>query len=250
MKNKIKITFVHHSCFTIETDKFFFIIDYFKGELPKPKEDKETIFLVTHSHSDHFSKEIFNYGDFKKNVYILSEDLKELPKEDKVIYLKSDIEEKKKIFSEPNIFFMKPDEKLSYHNIDFYTFGSTDKGVSYLIELPFMTIFHAGDLNNWVWSEDSQIEREKMKRDFEREINKIHTDIDVSFFPVDPRLKENYDLGVSYFLEEIVPDYVFPMHLWNDFEFSKKFKEDYKDSYSSIFEIEKDGQSFEIYIEE
>ncbi|MDO5018379.1 MAG: MBL fold metallo-hydrolase [Lagierella massiliensis] len=253
LKKKIIVNFIHHSCFTIETDKTFFIIDYFKGDLPKPKKDKETIFLVSHSHKDHFSKEIFNYGNFNDNIYILSDDLRKLSKEDKIIYLKDEendsLLEKKKIFSPTNVFCMKVNEKLSYHNIDFYTFGSTDRGVSFLVELPFMTFFHAGDLNNWVWEEDTDIEREKMKRDFQREINKINTKVDVSFFPIDPRLKENYDLGVSYFIDRISPDYLFPMHLWNDLEFSKKFKEDYKNSYTNIFEIKEDGQSFEIEIE-
>lgn len=255
MKNKVKITFVHHSCFTIETEEVLFIIDYFKKELPKPPKDKKTIFLVTHGHEDHFSKEIFNYGNFKQNTYILSEDLKELQKEDKIIYLIDETEEnkqlqtKKKLFCSSNIFTMKPEEKFTYHNINFYTFGSTDKGVSFLVELPFMTFFHAGDLNNWVWPEDSELEREQMKRDFQKEIDKIHTKVDVAFFPVDPRLKENYDLGVSYLIKKIAPDYLFPMHMWNDFEFSKKFKEDFKDSYSQIFEIKKDGEVFELEIE-
>ena len=34
-------------------------------------------------------------------------------------------------------------------------FGSTDVGISFLIHLQGKSIFHAGDLNNWHWSEES-----------------------------------------------------------------------------------------------
>ncbi|MEI3154718.1 MAG: hypothetical protein V8S95_06185 [Odoribacter sp.] len=34
-------------------------------------------------------------------------------------------------------------------------FGSTDIGISFLIDIDNIRIFHAGDLNNWHWEEES-----------------------------------------------------------------------------------------------
>lgn len=40
-------------------------------------------------------------------------------------------------------------------NIRIEAFGSTDVGISFLIDLQGVRLFHAGDLNNWHWSEES-----------------------------------------------------------------------------------------------
>lgn len=254
---EIKVTFINHSCFTIETKDYLFVIDYFKGELPSPIVGKKTIFIATHSHHDHFSKKIFEYGDFKNNIYILSKDIMELTKNENIIYLNNpnnkediDIDTIKKLWGKDNVFFMDKDEKFTYHDIDFYSYGSTDKGISILVELPYLTFFHAGDLNDWEWPEDTELERKKMKEDFRKEIDKIQTEqVDLAFFPIDPRLKEDYDLGVSYFLDRISPEVLFPMHMWDRLKFSDKFKEDYINIYTDIKEIDYDGQEFYITME-
>lgn len=253
----IKVTYIHHSCYTVETKDHLFIIDYFKGDLPKPSIDKKTVFISTHSHHDHFSKEIFEYGDFKNNLYILSNDIRELYKDENIIYLNNpekkdnvDIATMKKIWGKDNVFFIDKDEKFTYHDIDFYTYGSTDKGISILVDLPYLTFYHAGDLNDWIWPDDTEEERKKMEKDFRDEVDKIQVDqLDLAFFPVDPRLEGNYDKGVSYFLETISPEILFPMHMWGNLEFSKKFKEDYLNVYTDIKEIDYDGQQFNITME-
>ncbi|WP_100065387.1 MBL fold metallo-hydrolase [Miniphocaeibacter massiliensis] len=256
-KFDINVTYIHHSCFTIETKDYLFIIDYYKGDLPKPILGKKTIFIATHSHKDHFSKKIFDYGNFKENIYILSKDIVELYKDENIIYLNNpnsdnnvDIDTMKKLWGQDNVFILDKDEKFTYHDIDFYAYGSTDRGISILIELPYLTFYHAGDLNEWTWPEDSVDEKEKMRKDFRKEVDKINSEqVDVAFFPVDPRLKENYDKGVSYFLETVSPEMLFPMHLWGKFEFSKKLKEEYSDIYTEIKEIHHDNEEFNITME-
>ena len=256
-KFNIKVTYIHHSCFTVETKDYLFIIDYFKGDLPNPILDKKTIFIATHSHKDHFSRKIFEYGNMKDNIYILSKDIVELFKDENIIYLNNpngsseiDVNTMKKLWGQDNVFIIDENEKFTYHNIDFYAYGSTDKGISILVELPYVTFYHAGGLNEWIWSEDSKEDREKMKKDFRKEVDKINPEqVDFAFFPVDPRLKENYDKGISYFLDTVSPEMLFPMHLWNELDFSKKFKEEYKDVYTEIKEIHHDNEEFNITIE-
>ena len=36
----MKVTYIHHSSFLVETDENYFLFDYFEGELPEFKEDK------------------------------------------------------------------------------------------------------------------------------------------------------------------------------------------------------------------
>lgn len=48
-------------------------------------------------------------------------------------------------------------------------FDSTDEGLSYLVEMDGIRIFHAGDLNNWHWREESTPrEIEEAERDFQQ----------------------------------------------------------------------------------
>lgn len=250
----IQIKYIYHSCYSIETEDYLFIIDYFKGKLPKPNKNKKTIFISTHSHSDHFSKKIFEYGDFENNLYILSSDIKELYKNDNIIYLDNpknsnnvDIDTMKIFRGKENVIFINKDKDFSYDDIDFYSYGSTDKGISILVDLPYLTFFHAGDLNNWIWPEDTKEEKIQMEKDFRKEVDKIQVDqLDIAFFPIDPRLKENYDKGVTYFLDKVTPEILFPMHLWDNLEFSKKFKDDYSGIYTDIYELDHSGQVFNI----
>lgn len=48
-----------------------------------------------------------------------------------------------------------------------HAFGSTDVGISFLVEAEGKKIFHAGDLNNWHWmDESSEVEWKGYERDY------------------------------------------------------------------------------------
>ena len=55
----MKVTYIHHSSFLVETDENYFLFDYFEGELPEFKEDKPLLVFASHRHGDHFSPVIF-----------------------------------------------------------------------------------------------------------------------------------------------------------------------------------------------
>ena len=95
-------------------------------------------------------------------------------------------------------------------------YGSTDAGVSYLVTLDGVNIFHAGDLNFWHWREVSTVrEIELADEDFRQEVEKIvGEEIDWCFFPVDPRMGMHFDAGVNYFMMAVKPRVVTPMHFW------------------------------------
>ena len=90
----------------------------------------------------------------------------------------------------------------------FTTFQSTDLGVAFLIEDDQNLIYHAGDLNDWVWEEESDSYNEQMTLDYRSQITLLseklnHRQLDVAFVVLDPRQEKDYDRGMCYFLENI-----------------------------------------------
>ena len=51
----MKITYINHSGFLIETRDCYYIFDYYKGELPHLDKEKKVIVFCSHFHKDHFS---------------------------------------------------------------------------------------------------------------------------------------------------------------------------------------------------
>ena len=87
MKDKIIITYVYHSCYTVETKDLFIIFDYYKGKLNIP-EDKEVIFISSHGHLDHYTSEILKLPDMENITYILSSDIGKLDRNENIIFIK------------------------------------------------------------------------------------------------------------------------------------------------------------------
>ena len=138
-------------------------------------------------------------------------------------------------------------EKKVIKDIKIKTFGSTDRGVSFLLMTNKVNIFHAGDLNWWHWENDTKAEQKQEEINFKEEIAKIKNEnIDIAFIPVDPRLKEYYYLAGEYFIQKVAPDYMVPIHFSNNFEITREFVDKIKELDTKIFVIENRGQKIEI----
>ncbi|KUO61407.1 MAG: hydrolase [Gracilibacter sp. BRH_c7a] len=220
---EIKIKYLYHSGFRVETSKHIFIFDYYKGNVDMG--DKDTYVFSSHGHPDHFNKEIFQWQKQKPNIkYILSDDIS--------------IKQKK-----GNIFVMSPYDEIKVDDVIIKAFGSTDLGVSFLIQFLGTNLFHAGDLNWWYWSQDVPEEIKRAEILFKKEIAKIKGEsIDIAFFPVDPRLEHNYCVGADYFIQEISPKVLIPMHFGDNGETAKQYAEKMKDSPTRIIDIAEKGQ--------
>ena len=235
-----KVTYLFHSGFTIETDTDYIVIDYFRDNCIKQKmrdcgqlseecmpKDKKITFFVTHAHYDHFDKGIFTLAE--NAHYLLSDDVK--------------------INETDNIKVCAPYEKFIFNDIEVETFGSTDEGLSYLLQIEGQSIFHAGDLNWWHWEGESDEEKVHAKRIFENEISKlIGKKIDIAFFPVDPRLESAYYYGGKYFIEHIKPKYFVPMHFQDSYTVTTKFKNlmTSENVDTKVFNLNKRGEVIEL----
>jgi L-ascorbate metabolism protein UlaG (beta-lactamase superfamily) len=226
-KLNIGIKYIYHSGFCVETDKCLLVFDFYQGSLIL--KDKKTYVFASHIHPDHYNPEIFDWQNKRTNVqYILSHDIcgdRGIPN------------------IKDNITFISPYEEKQIDDIKVKAFGSTDEGVSFLVQCEGKNIFHAGDLNWWYWPEDTPEGIKIAETGFKEEIAKIKGEhIDIAFFPVDPRLEHNYGLGADLFINEIKPSYFIPMHFWDDHELIKQFGTRMKASATQIIELTQRGE--------
>lgn len=257
MKDKIIITYVYHSCYTVDTKDLFIIFDYYKGKLNIPS-DKEVIFVSTHSHDSHFTSEILKLPHMENITYILSSDIGEDKCDESIVCIRDDkliMEHLKRFYNCKNIHFVEKNKNYkislrSGRNISIKTFGSTDKGISILLSVDGINLFHSGDLNFWAWPDNDKITMQKEYDNFMVEINKIKNEnVDIGFFPVDNRLKENYYKGADIFIREVRPKIFFPMHFASNVDITSKFKENFRYEFTKIIEIHDENQKTMIDID-
>lgn len=233
------ITHLFHSSFLIETDNCILIFDYFdyashyiiKSSKILTAEfftDKKNVYVfVSHGHKDHYAPIIFQWQEANPNIkYVLSNDI--------------ELDAKK-----PNYHLIDKYESLTIDDIKITTYDSTDLGVSYLVEVDGITIFHSGDLNWWHWKNDTKEAQDKEEKDYKEEINKLKDiKIDIAFVPVDPRLEENFYLAGEYFAKTISPQLLVPMHFSDKFCTPKKFKKKVQHLNVKVAEITENKRKF------
>ena len=236
----MKLTYVYHSCFVIESDSFTLIFDYYKDSEQKYNQNHLDHFsgkiyvFSSHSHRDHFNPEILTWKERRTDIqYILSQDIV-----DNDLYHGDDafIIDKLGVFK---------DELLTVK-----AFGSTDIGVSFLVEAGGKKIFHSGDLNNWHWNKEStkeEVEEAETHYLNELALLKAETDtLDVLMYPIDHRLGEDYTRGAEQLLEKIKVDLFVPMHFWEHYHYANDFEQKAESYGCRFFRISKQGDSITI----
>lgn len=201
----MKITYIHHSGFLVETDRCYYLFDYEEGCLPEMDAAKPVFVLSSHGHGDHYNAEIFSMlkaTGMEHVRAILSDDIA-MPTDTDVLPVAPERE-----------YPLGSRQKLT-------TLRSTDLGVAFLIEDHNQLIYHAGDLNDWVWDEETDAYNEEMTANYRKQIRLLSEklqgrEIDVAFVVLDPRQEKDYDRGMVYFLENIPAKQVYPMHYWDD----------------------------------
>ncbi|MGF7084058.1 L-ascorbate metabolism protein UlaG (beta-lactamase superfamily) [Lachnospiraceae bacterium PF1-4] len=219
----MKVTYIYHSAFLVETDHHVLIFDYYKGKLPEFDQTKPVYAFASHAHFDHYNKEILTWGA----TCILADD---------IVADKSE-----------NIHFIGPDMSMTLGDIKIQTLRSTDEGVAFLVACEGKKLYFAGDLNWWHWREESDAYNQEMARNYQREIDKLKGEhIDLAFIPLDPRLEDAYYLGLDYFMKQTDTDVVIPMHMWGKYQIQERLHHDQRAaSYQSkVKEIVSKGDSF------
>lgn len=220
----LNVRYIYHSGFTVENERAMFVFDYFQGDIELPEQKKIFVFC-SHGHPDHFNPQILEWRKKRPEIqYIFSSDIR--PDE-----------------TDAHIHFISPDEEITIEGVKIKAYGSTDLGVSFLVQSEGRKIFHAGDLNWWYWWDDTPEEMIIAEDSFKAEIAKIQGEaVDIAFFPVDSRLKEFYSLGAEYFIQQISPGCFVPMHYNDDLPAVQAFAAKMQSSASPILVFRQKGQ--------
>lgn len=228
----MKVTFIKHSCYFVELDSCCLLFDYYEGEVPKT--DKPLFAFASHNHGDHFSPALFTVNIGGENTFILSSDI-----------FKSRVPEN---LSE-QVLFVSPHETHEIGGLKIATLKSTDIGVAFLVQCDGKLIYHAGDLNCWVWDGAPKFQNDMMTAQYKKELELLRDNkIDVAFVPLDPRQEADFDLGMKYFFEAAGAEYVFPMHMWGDFSVVPLFKSTptYREYAKHVITVNKENCEFVI----
>ena len=246
----MQIIFIHHSCFLVELDDKVLIFDYFDGDkvegmhftgkLPSYEPDTKIYMFASHSHKDHYDMDILRLADKYPNIhYIFSKDIRISPH----FLSKHGIDPAVR----DRVTFVSPDNTYHVDDLDIMTLRSTDAGVAFYVTSNGVSLFHAGDLNDWEWDGAGDLINGRVRRAFRHEIKKLsEKPINVAFFPMDPKLMEYQFKGFDFFLQNTSAEFVFPMHMWQDYsgiiEYKKRLSN--KDKADRVIEIERENQTF------
>ncbi len=216
----MRVQYIGHSGFLVEMEQIYLLFDYDKGELPELIQKKKLFIFVSHKHQDHYNREIWKLKNHDREVcFVLSKDVPFSAKQRELLgILEEDC--KSVVRVRANECYFLEDRKGESIRID--TLKSTDLGVAFLVSYKGYKIYHAGDLNRWVWKGESEVWNRDMAERYTIQLKKLQerlkTDkVTVAFLPLDPRQEEEAFEGICEFLEKISVEKVFPMHLWENY---------------------------------
>ena len=246
----MQVIFIHHSCFLVEVDDKVLIFDYFDGnhvngytftgKLPTYAADTKIYFFVSHSHADHYDMDILRLADTYPNLkYILSKEVRISPN----FLIKHGIDPGVR----DRVLFVAPDKRYELDGMKITTLRSTDSGVAYYVDCDGVSLYHAGDLNDWCMEGAGELINGKMRRNYRHEIKKLSgKPINLAFVPMDPRLGEHQADGMDFFLRNTDAEYVFPMHMWQDYSGIETYRKRLTNHAMSerLISIERENQVF------
>lgn len=234
----LRITYLSHSGFTAEADGTLLVFDdaepaeareggFAQGHVDRALVERyeNVLFFVSHAHADHYNEAVFAFADLPQVRYVLG-------------------------FPAPEgheACSLRKGDDLTLGGVEITAYGSTDEGVSFLVRFKGWTLFHAGDLNFWHWREESTVkEIAEAERFFHEEIAPlIGKKIDFAFFPVDPRMGEMHDAGAQYFLMEVRPRVMIPMHWWERVETALEFARRSRSKHTEIIALTRPGEQLQ-----
>jgi hypothetical protein len=215
----MRITYIYHSGFAVETESSLLVFDYWKdpaGAIPELLRSPKPMYVfASHFHEDHFCREVLEWKTQKTDItYIFSKDI---------------LRRHRAAKDEADVWLGTHGHWADKH-VCAIAAGSTDSGVSWIVEVDGHIIYHAGDNNNWyarmltVEHEDDidggiefppEIDPMREEKRYLGELKEIrrYTDhFDVAVFPIDARIGNGYTRGARQFLERFAIKLLVPMH--------------------------------------
>ena len=145
----MRVMYVYHSCFLAETEKSYYLFDYFQGKLPPLKSEKPIVVLASHSHHDHYNPAVFSMLQKMGMQQILPVLSSDIPPETRPAELPCRV--------------VSPGERCRLPQGQVLTtYRSTDLGAAFLIQDGDDWFYHAGDLNDWVWEGEPEEDNRRM----------------------------------------------------------------------------------------
>lgn len=246
----LQLTYIFHSCFTLETDNCILIFDYWLDPCNVMNRfiatKKRVYAFASHFHEDHFTRDIFKWREDGINViYILSKDIlkhRRANKEDADVWLAKG-------------------GTWEDENIKVTATGSNDSGVSWIVQVGGKLIFHAGDLCNWYarFLSDEKVPDKIISEEFKeinpiaeekrfigelKDVKKITNRFDIVMFPVDGRIGNGYTLGARQFIERFNVKLFIPMHfVMSGFDSAWRMEPFCQEKGISFWRIDREGAS-------
>ena len=210
----MRVTFLDHSGFLVELPTVTLLFDWWKGELPALRPGVPLLVFSSHRHEDHFKPEIFSLD---AAAFLLGSDIRLTPRN----LERWGISEEKAARCAR---LGKHDTVSPLPGVTVETLPSTDEGVAFLVTADGQSVFHAGDLNWWHWTGETDAYNHNMAANFKRYVEPLRGRcIDLAMLPLDPRLEEAGFMGPKYFLELAEIRHFLPMHQWDNYGFTEHF---------------------------
>lgn len=215
----MKVTYIHHSGFLVETGQCYYLFDYESGTLPALDPGKPIVVLASHAHSDHYQPSVFSLLKGMGMTHITAVLSRDIPAG--------------RVPEDISCLFVTHGRRYTLpqgQNLE--TFLSTDEGVAFLIQDGQALFYHAGDLNDWVWEEESDEYNRRMTDSYRKQVHLLAQSLQdraltAAFVVLDPRQEKDYDRGLTYFLRHIRCSHIYPMHYWDQPEIIQRFLQEH-----------------------
>ena len=280
----MKITFIAHSAFLVEWDKFYTLFDYvyepdYTGTLPpldpqKPllgfssennallQEAGIDIGALTQPEDDEgellaeWEKVFGLLEQYPLTQFFVSRDTRLTERRRKWLGISDEAFARTTVLRPDSILLTEAaGEELSVRAIK-----STDIGNAYLLRAEGKMVYHGGDLNWWHWGSEGKAYCNNMAVHYKAAIEKLASAvrdeaadngiapaITAAMAPLDPRLGEEAEgLGLEWLLKNVEVLHAFPMHLWKRFEAIDRFRAAYPALAARVVRITADGETFEV----
>lgn len=248
------VTFIAHSGFLVEWDRFYTLFDYWKGDLPTLRADKPLLVFVSHNHEDHFNPAIFALLErYPDTQFFLSRDVSMTQRRREKLGVSDEAFARVTILR-PDVVFAT---EAAGEELTIRTVKSTDAGVAYLLSSEEKLVYHAGDCNWWHWESEGEAYCGNMAALYARAMEKLTAAvrdeaedhqcaprIDAAMVPLDPRLEDAYAMGAEKLLSCVAVEKLFPMHLWEKFDTIARYRAEYPQHADIVVPITRNGEAF------